>query len=935
MGSNQSSILKIENDLPNIFWYDENLYTDDNQGNLSLFKQELMTYNFFEFNSIEILFQVFEYNLEKLSFNLFYVIVSGSSSDKFYVEYTKFAKKFGILACTIVYCINVDKYKNKPYFLDTYLNPGKVNFSPQAIINFIKTDQIGFKLLDKDPPEQFYSPVEANFGDSFSIGNSISDICYPILLSQIIDRTLIDEKELKDFQNFLLKYYPWHKKLIKPSKDKDIEVPLDITAKYLIKLYTEENPDRYENTLPFYKNLNIDLTNENYNIYIPYVVLFYDYIKNHPEYSYSGKLYRGSLLSKKEFGKIQKYIEDKRNGKYKGKESTGFYYSKSFLSFSKDEEITNRDFIKKPNNPNLISAKFIINELNQNEKGKENLFTQNLDMEKFSKYDEKENLFPPFSCFEIVDLGDEIVTNGKNERVPTKIIYLDYLNKYTRDLEKKLKRISKKENADEKMKSFIKDCIGTPFAIKVNQLMNNKLNNSFYKCFGFNPMQNLPNSSMNFLNYLYSKNHKQPSLNNNIVLKNIDIRESEAFNQFMSKKTVWYKKVYCDIFGGDCILCKLEDNTEVLLSEGRRGKVEILSQKTSQEGTGFSENNITDSSEGYQRCSKNLQEICDTMSETQKKSGFFTSKSEKIDKTISSCNDEFSKFKANPLVPVLCAAGSGAGQLLANLDSFINQPSSEKFKTLTLIFLPAGVEALHYLPLEKVCSLIPGFYKITPYFGFPANAAELAQCFWRMYNNNSLTKKEKFYDFLRLVGSTGSSFLLNLAVSNLIFKGAKFLCSVSHVGGPGAILFSFTLSIVSGYVVRKINNYIQDKTFTLKSDCLYSGYIPEKYRNKINPNFIWSGVSGTQKSFVLELIEDDYKRKWLVLNIPALCREIQENNKTIGDTIISYQGVSHFSNKVKFILYEIKVDTKLKEKDWIENQEKEKLVSNIVTLEVY
>ena len=125
------------------------------------------------------------------------------------------------------------------------------------------------------------------------------------------------------------------------------------------------------------------------------------------------------------------------------------------------------------------------------------------------------------------------------------------------------------------------------------------------------------------------------------------------------------------------------------------------------------------------------------------------------------------------------------------------------------------------------------------------------------------------------------------------------------------------------------------KALELKSDSLYSKYIPEKYRKeKIFPSFTWENVSSKTKSFIIELIEDDINKKWQVINIAKDCNKIIENTNINGETIIEYKGISDNASCALFILYEIN-----KEKITLEemnNPEKMKdLVVSMAFLEVY
>ena len=125
------------------------------------------------------------------------------------------------------------------------------------------------------------------------------------------------------------------------------------------------------------------------------------------------------------------------------------------------------------------------------------------------------------------------------------------------------------------------------------------------------------------------------------------------------------------------------------------------------------------------------------------------------------------------------------------------------------------------------------------------------------------------------------------------------------------------------------------KTLKLKSNSLYSKYIPEKYKKeKIFPSFTWENISYYSKSFMIELIEDDIHKKWQVINIPREINKITENENIIGETIIEYKGISDNASCALFILYELNKEKVTLEE--INNQEKLKeIVINMAFLEVY
>ena len=143
------------------------------------------------------------------------------------------------------------------------------------------------------------------------------------------------------------------------------------------------------------------------------------------------------------------------------------------------------------------------------------------------------------------------------------------------------------------------------------------------------------------------------------------------------------------------------------------------------------------------------------------------------------------------------------------------------------------------------------------------------------------------------------------------------------------------LPIICGIGYASYAGYNYFKTLKLKSNSLYSKYIPEKYKKeKIFPSFTWENISNKTKSFMIELIEDDIHKKWQVINIPRETNKITENENILGDTIIEYKGISDNASCALFILYELNKEKVTLEE--INDQEKLKeIVINMSFLEVY
>ena len=223
---------------------------------------------------------------------------------------------------------------------------------------------------------------------------------------------VIEDKDIYKFNQILVNnhFYQGISHLIVPLNDIK-KLPLEIVTKFWIRYYTSQSS--------FYSYMNSQLMKnkpENYEIFIR--AMYQGVEKKYLKSEFSIQLYRCQLISKSELGELEK--------------NKVLIYSRSFLSFSKDKNVSIK-FLKKAKN-DLIPIMFILNTMGVNED-----FSSNADIEPYSIYKEKEVLFFPFSSFLVEkEIKTEIINN-----IETKIIYLNYLGKYRKEIEEKIKSLDK------------------------------------------------------------------------------------------------------------------------------------------------------------------------------------------------------------------------------------------------------------------------------------------------------------------------------------------------------------------------------------------------------------------------------------------------------------------------------------------------------------
>ena len=134
-----------------------------------------------------------------------------------------------------------------------------------------------------------------------------------------------------------------------------------------------------------------------------------------------------------------------------------FYYSKNFLSFSKDKNVA-KNFFNNNNQNNIITVLFIIEKC-KNEK----YFISNIDIETLSNFkNEKEVLILPLTCFEVVNIRNKKIYGN----VAYREIYLRYLDKYLDQITEKIENLNSKPDKKE-----------------INQFFTSSINSKFGKIF--------------------------------------------------------------------------------------------------------------------------------------------------------------------------------------------------------------------------------------------------------------------------------------------------------------------------------------------------------------------------------------------------------------------------------------------------------------------
>jgi len=437
-----------------ILWIDANIKNKENQETYKSHLQIFKNYNFILFSSVKDAINFVVKN-KYFDFRLVYAIVSGRLAEEFFNEYVKISETKNVVISTTVYCFKKKYHEQKPYFLDKFLNSGGITYNFNDVVDYILKDECEWAKI----PQQYigYKPKEQSYGNVFTTIDTRKkyELHLPILIGKLINVSLLENGDIPKFQNLLLSRYCRNSNsetnyLIKPSGNKNMDIPLHLLSKYFLRFYTLENPG-------FYRDLNKDLTNDKFDEYQPFIFLLYDALNKGYLKSYKGGwLYRIGILSNEEFQDLM----NKYNTTKKSKSSKAFYYSKNFLSFSKDE---NKPFEFLENYTNCVSIFFKIRKPKN-----DNFFVTNIDCESFSCFkNEREALFLPLSCFEIVNISEE----KKYNSYKYKEVELNYLDKYEKEINFHIEQM---KGSDKEINIFFEESLKSKYGEDVQKYYDKK-----------------------------------------------------------------------------------------------------------------------------------------------------------------------------------------------------------------------------------------------------------------------------------------------------------------------------------------------------------------------------------------------------------------------------------------------------------------------------
>ena len=895
-----------------VIWIDQFIENEENKQTYQELTISLPEYDIIKSKSVKEAFDIIIKNYEDYKFKLFYVIVSGTLSETFFNEYVKKSLELHILCATIIYCSEKNRKYNefKPFYLDNFLNPGKVTDLSYFIIEYINSVQCPYylevnelnesenkeKLNNTNEDDKNINDIE--FAAEFTDVPDLGTMAFPILISKHINCTLIEKEELEMMQKENIKLYPKLKHLFKPSEEKEIFIPYHILGKYYLYLYTKESN--------FYVNMNKELSERKFDKYRTYIYLMYNGLNKGIFKSYcKSNLYRGGTLSNEEFKSLMKKYELQKHLKLSTNKI--FFFSRKFLSFSKKEEVANY-FLQKAIFCNYtgVFVRFIVEGIDD-----ENFFVSNIDINemKLSAFSEEEEvLFLPLSCFEVIDIKNEDFY-GYN----IKVIRLSYLNKYKKIINDNFEKISKNQNYS-KLEEFIKNAINSKYSKGICKYLNHDFKDNFYKeisqktnvTLNYNPQicfqyKNTNPSGKKFI--ISSKFlHKLNKVKNSETL----LKNAEKLVDNLNTKISSYQ--FGKYNGKGCLACYDSQGKIVYLDDGQSCQVPSINDQLELIENNFNQNNFIGESEIYKVDNLTVGRMSKLMGKNQNQS--FIKEGIKEDKLKPKIDlkDKKIKYKESGAIEA-SMVGNILGHFIANFD--INQFKKANRDDKIKIVVDSAIPIVSIVG-RKIIGAIPIFRKtsLKTFFrnGFIAvSFFELCRSFYDIFFSDILTNGEKIKIALNKLLGIGVDCACN-GLGQVV--GMKVALFFGFVAGPGAILIGGLAGIIFGFIGGKIVNKINEKEIKREmifySDSLYFKYVPRKYREYAIPTLKWKNPPLDSKSFAIELIvnEDGRDPFWVVINIPAKPKEMEINEfSKEGETIIKYRGRPENAFSGCFCLY--------------------------------
>ena len=390
----------------NVIWLDERVNNKENI-KYQKYMRDNNTIELFVYTKLEDCLL----KLKEISFQKTFIIISGSFSQKFFIEFEKIIGEIKICPEIIVFTSKekFERIKKNIINLDNFslFNMDLVYDKFSQVKKELERDDIN--ISHYIPPNKF---DENNNCFSFEYINASNDLILPLTFMEFME--LPNKFDVFGFNKLLLYKYSQNiemKELIEQLlMDPKTKIPLPILVKYWVRAYTLQ-------TL-FYKEMNYILEEKSSNEYDTFIRVLYYGLKKKILIPYvNTNLYRGALIKQEEIDYIEQSLKNKKRNL-----PGCICYNKAFLSSSLDLNVGLNFALRKKPKENEKRVLYIFKKCEDLDK--EN--ATNAVLENYSRYKkEREILFFPYSCFEITQINNSQIDNINYLKV-----YLSYLGEY-------------------------------------------------------------------------------------------------------------------------------------------------------------------------------------------------------------------------------------------------------------------------------------------------------------------------------------------------------------------------------------------------------------------------------------------------------------------------------------------------------------------------
>ena len=385
-----------------LIWIDRNIHNNQN----TQYTKEIHKFKCLKIKVFENIKEAINY-IKQIKFESTKIIISGELYSEFLNSLKEVIRDIFVAPKIIVFTNNKEKfymlnkdYHNKENIFYTY---GGVVTTFQEITKFL-IDEIKPRKLEKNNSIKFLKNenLQNNFIKSdgseyiFEYIDCKEKLIYPLLYKSLLENISLDN--LENYTALLFSTYSKNNLDIKRlfgQIESMQNIPIEILSKYFARLLSIDSE--------FHEDINKDLRLGKSEKHLLYIKVLYEGLRlKSLRFSNINILYRSSKISFYELNKIKNLLNNKKEG-LRGP----IVFSKSFLTFTKEERIAEYFLPHRNVGENFIGVFFILE----------------MDFENISFYQEgKEVLLFPFSAFVIKELQEISIKNVRCYQI--KLLYL-------------------------------------------------------------------------------------------------------------------------------------------------------------------------------------------------------------------------------------------------------------------------------------------------------------------------------------------------------------------------------------------------------------------------------------------------------------------------------------------------------------------------------